>query len=89
VVGNLVQRDMKAMVSAFAAGRLGEAQKWHRRRFPLCRDMLGAATNPIPIKTAMRLLGRDTGEFRLPLCPMDPAGEARVRQTLVDYGLLR
>src|SRR5207237_10856108 len=54
VVGNLVPRDMKALVSAFEAGRLREAQDWHRRLFPLCRDMLGAATNPIPIKTALR-----------------------------------
>jgi 4-hydroxy-tetrahydrodipicolinate synthase len=89
VVGNIVPRDMKALVAAFEAGRLAEARDWHRRLFPLCRDMLGAATNPIPIKTAMRLLGRDTGELRLPLCPMDAAGDARVRQTLVSYGLLR
>jgi 4-hydroxy-tetrahydrodipicolinate synthase len=89
VVGNLVPRDMKALVTAFDAGRVAEARDWHRKLFPLCRDMLGAATNPIPIKTAMRLLGRDTGELRLPMCPMDAAGEARVRQTLVNYGLLR
>jgi 4-hydroxy-tetrahydrodipicolinate synthase len=89
VVGNLVPRDLKALVSAFDAGRVAEAQQWHRKLFPLCRDMLGAATNPIPVKTAMRLLGRDTGELRLPLCPMDEAGENRVRQTLVNYGLLR
>ena len=31
--------------------------KWHRKLFPLCRDMLGLATNPIPIKAAMKLLG--------------------------------
>jgi 4-hydroxy-tetrahydrodipicolinate synthase len=89
VVGNIVPRDMKALVAAFDAGRVEEAREWHRRLFPLCRDMLGAATNPIPVKTAMKLLGRDTGELRLPLCPMDAAGEARVRQTLQDYGLLR
>src|SRR5438270_11086789 len=46
VVGDLVPRDMKAMVAAFEAGRIREAQEWHRRLFPLCRDMLGAATNP-------------------------------------------
>ena len=68
--------------------RSSEAQDWHRRLFPLCRDMLGAATNPIPIKTAMKLLGRDSGELRLPLCPMDEAGETRLRKTLQDYGLL-
>ena len=46
------------------------------------------ATNPIPVKTAMKLLGRGTGEMRLPMCPMDAAGESMVRQTLVSYGLL-
>lgn len=88
VVGNIVPRDMKAMVTAFEAGRIAEAQDWHRKLFPLCRDMLGAATNPIPLKTAMKLLGRDTGELRLPLCAMDSAGEAKIRETLKDYGLL-
>src|SRR5262249_11445984 len=89
VVGNLVPRDLQALVAAFDAGRVREAQEWHRRLFPLCRDMLSVATNPIPIKAALRLLGRDSGELRLPLCPLDAAGEARVRQTLKNYGLLR
>jgi len=89
VVGNIVPRDMKALVTAFDAGRVREAQEWHHRLFPLCRDMLGVATNPIPVKTAMKLLGRDSGALRLPMCPLDAAGEARVRQTLVNYGLLR
>jgi 4-hydroxy-tetrahydrodipicolinate synthase len=88
VVGNIVPRDLKALVAAFDAGRVREAQEWHRRLFPLCRDMLSVATNPIPIKAAMQLLGRDSGELRLPLCPLDAAGVARVRQTLKNYGLL-
>ena len=88
VVGNIVPADMKKLVSAFAAGNVAEAQQWHRKLFPLCRDMLGVATNPIPVKTAMKLLGRGTGEMRLPMCPLDAAGEARVRQTLGAYGLL-
>jgi 4-hydroxy-tetrahydrodipicolinate synthase len=88
VVGNIVPRDMMALVRAFAAGKVDEAQKWHKKLFPLCRDMLGVATNPIPVKTAMKLLGRGTGEMRLPMCPLDSAGESRVRQTLVNYGLM-
>ena len=88
VVGNIVPHDMMAMVKAYAAGKLDEARRWHRKLFPLCRDMLGVATNPIPIKTAMKLLSRGSGEMRLPMCPMDAAGEGRVRQTLVNYGLL-
>jgi 4-hydroxy-tetrahydrodipicolinate synthase len=88
VVGNIVPRDMKALIAAFDAGRVREAQEWHRRLFPLCRDMLSVATNPIPIKAAMKLLGRGNGEMRLPMCPLDAGGESRVRQTLVNYGLL-
>lgn len=88
VVGNIVPRDMMALVQAFMAGKIAEAQQWHRKLFPLCRDMLGVATNPIPVKTAMKLLGRGTGELRLPMCPLDAAGEAKVRQTLQNYGLL-
>jgi 4-hydroxy-tetrahydrodipicolinate synthase len=89
VVGNVVPRDMMALVRSFAAGKFEEALKWHRKLFPLCRDMLGVATNPIPVKTALKLLGRGNGEMRLPMCPMDAAGEAKVKQTLVNYGLLK
>ncbi len=88
VVGNIVPRDMKAMVTAFTAGKLADAVRWHRKLFPLCRDMLGVASNPIPIKTAMKLLGQDSGELRLPMCPLDNAGEGKIRQTLREYGLL-
>lgn len=89
VVGNLVPRDLKAMVSAYANSRVADALTWHRKLFPLCRDLMGVATNPIPIKKAMELLGRiPSGELRLPLCPLDEAGVAKVRKTLVEYGLL-
>jgi 4-hydroxy-tetrahydrodipicolinate synthase len=50
--------------------------------------MLSVATNPIPVKAAMKLLGRGTGEMRLPMTPLDAAGEAKVGQTLREYGLL-
>ncbi len=88
VVGNIVPRDMKALIEAFEAGNVAEAQRWHRKLFPLCRDMLGLATNPIPIKAAMKMLGRDTGELRLPLTPLGPAEEAKLRKTLAAYGLV-
>jgi 4-hydroxy-tetrahydrodipicolinate synthase len=88
VVGNIVPRDMQALVRAFDKGDLQTAQQWHRKLFPLCRDLLGVATNPIPVKTAMKLLGRDTGEFRLPMCALDAAGEDKIRKTLTEYGLL-
>jgi 4-hydroxy-tetrahydrodipicolinate synthase len=88
VVGNIIPSDMKALLDTHDRGRVDEAAEWHKKLFPLCRDMLGLATNPIPIKTAMKLLGRGTGEMRLPMCPMDDAGETKLRRTLAAYGLL-
>jgi 4-hydroxy-tetrahydrodipicolinate synthase len=88
VVGNLIPRDLKALVSSYEAGNTEEALRWHRKLFTLCRDMLSVATNPIPLKTAMKLLGRGNGELRLPMCPLDSAGEARIAQTLRAYGLM-
>lgn len=88
VVGNIVPQDMIRLIEAFRRGALAEAENWHRKLFPLCRDMLGLATNPIPIKAAMKLLGRDTGQLRMPLTPLDAVQEAKLRKTLADYGLL-
>lgn len=89
VVGNIVPQDMIALIKAYAAGDTAGALRWHRKLFPLCRDMLGLSTNPIPIKAAMKLLGRDTGDMRLPMTPLSPAEEAKLRKTLVAYGLLK
>ncbi|MCL4201062.1 MAG: 4-hydroxy-tetrahydrodipicolinate synthase [Pirellulaceae bacterium] len=88
VVGNIVPQDMIELVRSFLAGDSARACQWHHKLFPLCRDMLGLATNPIPIKAAMKLLGRDTGELRLPMTQLDEANEARLRVTLTNYGLL-
>jgi len=88
VVGNIVPRDLKALVRAFDAGKTAEAIAWHKKLFHLSRDLLSVSTNPIPLKAAMKLLGRDTGELRLPLCPLDAASEAKVASTLRAYGLL-
>lgn len=87
VVGNIVPRDLQALVRAFLAGDVAAAQRWHHKLFPLCRDLLGLATNPVPVKTALKLLGRGTGELRLPMCPPDDATEVKLAEVLRRYGL--
>jgi 4-hydroxy-tetrahydrodipicolinate synthase len=88
VVGNIIPKDMLLMIRAFERNDMAEARRWHHKLFPICRDMLGLATNPIPIKIAMRMLGRDTGELRMPLTPLNPAEENKLRATLSRYGLI-
>lgn len=88
VVGNIIPKDVMAMISAFQAGDLADAQARHKRLFPLCKDLLGIATNPTPVKEAMAQLGRGTAEYRLPLLPLDEKGRQAVRRSLEKYGLL-
>ena len=88
VVGNILPKDMIALISAFDSGDLAEARRWHHKLFPLCRNMLGMSTNPIPIKAAMKMLGRDSGELRMPMTPLTPEQEDSLRATLAEYGAL-
>jgi 4-hydroxy-tetrahydrodipicolinate synthase len=88
VVGNILPKDMIALIRAFDSGDLAEARRWHHKLFPLCRNMLGMSTNPIPIKAAMKMLGRDTGELRMPMTPLSPEQEESLRATLAEYGAL-
>ncbi len=88
VIGNFIPKETNALCRAMLDGDLEEARRLHHRLFPLCRNMLSLATNPIPVKAAMKLLGRDTGEIRLPLTPLDEASMPKLRKSLVDFGLL-
>ncbi len=88
VVGNIVPQDVRSLIIAWKEGQVAEAQRWHHKLFPLCRDMLGLATNPIPVKAAMHLLGRDGGDVRLPLTRLAPAEEQSLAKTLETYGLM-
>ncbi|MDV6033954.1 MAG: 4-hydroxy-tetrahydrodipicolinate synthase [Phycisphaera sp. RhM] len=87
VVGNLVPGDMIKLVQAASSGDYELARKMHHQLFGLCSNMLGLATNPIPVKAAMRMVGRDTGELRLPMTPLDEAAESLLQQTILAYGL--
>lgn len=87
VVGNIVPQDMIALVNAFRRGDIEEAQRWHGKLFPLCRDLLSLATNPIPVKAAMAELGRDTGALRLPMTPLNDSQLVSLRETLATYGI--
>ena len=87
VVGNLVPQDMISLLNYFKEGDLENAQKMHHKLFPLCRDLLGLASNPAPIKTAMAEMGKDSGELRLPMVPLNAEQMAALKNTLQQYGL--
>ncbi|MCH2212519.1 MAG: 4-hydroxy-tetrahydrodipicolinate synthase [Fuerstiella sp.] len=87
VAANVVPADVKNMVSSWTRGDIQQAVEWHYRLFPLCRDMLGLSTNPIPVKAAMKMTGRDCGGVRLPLYELSEDQRSALRSTLTGYGL--
>jgi 4-hydroxy-tetrahydrodipicolinate synthase len=88
VVANIVPADVKAMTDLILEGDFVSARKWHSKLFTLSKNMLGLATNPIPIKAAMAMLNMASEELRLPMTPLEDSKKTTLRQTLKEYGLL-
>ena len=89
VVANLLPGKIARMVSAFQKGRLEEARKIHYELVPLTK-VLFIETNPIPVKTAMGLMGMiEESTLRLPMCPMSDANLAKLKEVLRSYKLIR
>jgi len=87
VIANILPKETAEMTRAALNGDWKRAKEIHLRIFPLCKAMF-YETNPIPVKTAMQLLGRLNGELRLPLAPMADANRDRLAKALKAYGLL-
>lgn len=87
VATNIIPKEVREMVDLALAGNFARAREIHHRCLALFK-VLFIETNPIGVKTAMELLGRDTGELRLPLCAASSANRLVIRQTLINAGLL-
>lgn len=87
VVANIVPGDVKAMTDLILEGDLVSARKWHNKLFALSKNLLGMATNPIPIKAAMAMLGMASDEMRLPMTLLDEHSKKELARLLADYGL--
>lgn len=87
VVANIVPRDVADMIEAFNQGNIKKAQTLHYKLVSLVKAMF-IETNPIPVKTAMGLIGICQAGLRLPLCAMSPANLEKLKAALKEYGLL-
>ena len=88
VVANIAPKDVSGLFHAFESGNLNQAQEIHYRLLPLIKAMF-IETNPIPVKTAMALMGLCAGGLRLPLCSMSDDNLNKLKTALLDYGLLK
>ena len=87
VTSNLVPKDVSQMCDAFFNGNYDKAKKLHYKLQSLHRAMF-LETNPIPVKTALAMMGRIEEEFRLPLVRMGDGNRKKLRKALSDYGII-
>ena len=78
VVSHLVGLQMREIIDEFLDGKVDSAAAIHRRLLPLMMTLMTAASNPIPIKYALRQLGWKVGGLRLPLVDPDEAAGAKI-----------
>ena len=88
VASNEAPGEMSGMVDAALAGRWDEARREHYRLLPLM-DVNFIESSPGPVKAAMALMGLLEENLRLPLVPVTEKTRARVREVLVETGLLK
>jgi 4-hydroxy-tetrahydrodipicolinate synthase len=87
VSANVAPRLVSQMCALWEKGRFDEARKLHFKLEPLNAAMF-IETNPIPVKTALALMGKIREEFRLPLCEMAPANREKLKAVLKDMKLI-
>jgi 4-hydroxy-tetrahydrodipicolinate synthase len=87
VASNIVPRQVTDLVHHTMNGDFAKARAIHYHLLPLFKNLF-VESNPIPVKTAMRMLKRPSGVFRLPLCDLEPANAEVVRKTLSDLKML-
>lgn len=87
VAANIVPDDVANMCKAFENKDIETARKLHYKLLPLVKSLF-IETNPIPIKTAMSLIGMIELDLRLPLTTMEESNLEKLKIALRNYGLL-
>jgi 4-hydroxy-tetrahydrodipicolinate synthase len=87
VTSNIVPAEMVAFTNALLAGDFARGRTLLNKLLPLIQST-SLEVNPIPVKTALALLGQCRDELRLPLTPMTSANRTKLEAVLRDHGLL-
>ncbi|MGE5544141.1 MAG: 4-hydroxy-tetrahydrodipicolinate synthase [Bacillota bacterium] len=87
IASHLVGREISEMIEAYIAGDVQKASRIHLRLFPVFK-VLFITSNPVPLKESLRVLGKDSGVLREPLCPPSAGECLEIARVLRQFGLL-
>lgn len=85
VTANIIPEEMHDMVVSYLEGDVQKSRELQLKIMPIFKALF-CEVNPIPVKTAMNLLGYNVGKLRLPLTTMTDQNLEFLKKTLVDYG---
>lgn len=88
VTANIAPREVSDMCRLWKEKKYEKARALHYKLEPLNYAMF-IETNPIPVKTAVAMMGKIQEEFRLPLCEMSDANREKLKKTIKDFGLIK
>lgn len=88
VTANILPVLVRDMVHRALEGNFEEARQIHRELFDISKVMF-IETNPIPVKTALAMMGKIQPELRLPLCAMSAENEKKLREALKKAGVVK
>lgn len=87
VLSNIAPRQTHEICASYFAGDVKRSAKLQLEVIPLVTELF-CEVNPIPVKAAMNLMGKEVGPLRMPLTEMDPQNQARLKAAMEAYGLV-
>ena len=87
VASNIIPSEMSLLCNKCFSGDILGARELHEKYIKLF-DMMFCEVNPIPVKTAIALMGLCQDEFRLPMCVMEENNRTKLRNALIEYGII-
>lgn len=88
VLANVLPKETHEMCELYLNGKTKEALELQLKYLNLANSLF-IETNPIPVKTAMNLMGFECGELRLPLCDMEEVNLSKLKNVLKENNLLK
>ncbi|MEM2192783.1 MAG: 4-hydroxy-tetrahydrodipicolinate synthase, partial [Candidatus Hadarchaeales archaeon] len=88
VASNIIPGRVVELVDSVRKGDLERAKKIHEELLPIFKALF-IETNPGPVKTAMRWMGLPAGPLRLPLVDMEPQNQQKLRDVMIQMGILK
>ncbi len=87
IASHIVGNEIKSMVDAFKSGNIEKARELHIKLFPIFKGLF-ITTNPIPVKEALNMMGKQVGGYRLPLTSPSEHEKSMIEELLIRYHLI-